>query len=131
MLIYFFGGRLVSKELASSYFSVFRNQSVPEELIERPILESGYDIGPRLTEYIQDKSVKNRRYAITGLGKIGYEPATPILSKILFDVNEPDYMRADALMALRSIGTSEAERTLIEFESRGDSTVLDLAGQDQ
>lgn len=46
IVVYFFGGYWVNKELAFSYFAVFRNQSVPERLIERPILESGNYIGP-------------------------------------------------------------------------------------
>ena len=126
LLVYFLGGHWVNKELAFSYFAVFRNQSVSEEFIERPILESGYYIGPELTEYIQEKSVDDRRYAISGLGKIKYEPATSKLASILFDANEPDYIRADAFVALKSIGTSEIKTLVSEFETKGDTSVLDL-----
>lgn len=126
LLVYFFGGHWVNKELAFSYFRVFRNQSVSEKFIERPILESGYYIGPELTEYIQEKVVEERRYAISGLGKIKYEPATPTLARILFDVNEPDYIRVDAFVALRSIGTKDTREIIADFEKKGDQNILDL-----
>ena len=116
LLVYFFGGHWVNKELAFSYFAVFRNQSVSEEFIEQPILECGYHIGPHLTEYIQEKSAEYRRYAISGLGKIKYEQATSTLANILFDVNEPDYIRADAFVALRSIGTKDVREIITDFE---------------
>jgi hypothetical protein len=131
VVICFFGGRLVNRELTSSYFSIFRNQSVPEEYIERPLVESGYEMGPRLVEYIQDESVKNRRYAISALGKIGYEPATPVLSTILFDLDEPDYIRAEAWQALRSFGTDETEKIIAEFDTKGDTAVLNLVRLDK
>lgn len=122
-LVYFSGGRWVNRELAFSYFVVFRNQSVSEEYIERPILESGYYIGSDLTKYIQNRSVEHRRYAISGLGKIRYEPATSALRDILFDTGEPDEIRADALVALRSIGTNETEKIIKEFRRKGDSQI--------
>jgi hypothetical protein len=127
LLVYFFGGHWVNKELAFSYFAVFRNQSVSEEFIERPILESGYYIGPELTEYIQEKSAEDRRYAISGLGKIRYEPATSTLASILFNVEEADYIRADAFMALKAIGTKDAHAVITDFAKKGDPNVLDLA----
>lgn len=70
--IYFIGGHWVDKEVAFSYFTVFRNQSVTEEYAERPILEAGYHIGPELEMYIQNRLTDDRRYAINGLGKIKY-----------------------------------------------------------
>lgn len=119
-LLYFLAGHWVNKELAFSYFVVFRNQSVSEEFIERPILEAGYCIGGELTEYIQDKSVEYRRYAISGLGKIRYEPATLTLRNILFNADESREIRADALAALQSIGTTETEKIVREFERNVD-----------
>lgn len=114
--IFLIGGQWVNKKLAFSYFAVFKNQSVTEEYIEEPILESGYYIGGKLIEYIQDKSVKYRRYAISGLGKIRYKPGTTTLRHILVDTNEPDYIRADALEALKSIGTSETKKIIDDFQ---------------
>jgi hypothetical protein len=126
LLVYFFGGHWVNKEVAFAYFAVFRNQSVSEEFIERPVLESGYYIGPELTEYIPKKSAKDRRYAISGLGKIKYEPATSTLAGILFDLDEPDYIRADAFVALKTIGTQDSHAVITDFEKKGDPNVLDL-----
>lgn len=126
-VMYFFGGHFVNRELAHSYFVIFQNQSVSEEYIDRPILESGYYIGPELTDYIQKRSAKGRRYAINGLGKIGYEPAIPALVVILVDTNEPNFIRADAFDALASIGTKDAERAIREFEEKGGREFLDSA----
>ena len=126
LLVYFFGGHWVNKELAFSYFAVFRNQSVSEEFIDRPILESGYYIGPELTQYIQEKSAEDRRYAISRLGKIKYEAAISTLTTILIDVNEPGYIRADAFVALRSIGTKDAYEVITDFERTGEQNILDL-----
>jgi hypothetical protein len=127
--IYFFGGHWLNRELASSYFSVFRNQSVVEEYMDRPIREAGYYIGPELTEYIQGKADERRLYAISGVGKIRYDPATPTLAAILSDVNEPDHTRAVAFGALKSIGSDAAEKIVREFETEGDKKVLDLVGE--
>lgn len=126
LLVYFFGGHWVNKELAFSYFAVFRNQSVSEGFIERPILESGYYIGPELTEYIQEKSAEDRRYAISGIGKIRYEPATSTLASILFDLDEPDYIRADAFVALKTIGTKDSHAVITDFAKKGDPNLMNL-----
>lgn len=56
----------------------------------------------------RNKSTDDRRYAISGLGKIKYVSAVKTLEKILLDGTEPEYIRADALMSLKSIGTKEA-----------------------
>jgi len=120
----------VNRELAHSYFVIFQNQSVSEDYIDRPILESGYYIGPELMEYIREKSPKDRRYAIRGLGKIGYDPATAALAAILLDINEPAYIRADAFAALKSIGTRDADKVVSEFEEKGENEVLDSAGDE-
>lgn len=124
VIIFFMGGQWVNKELAGAYFNVFRNQSVTEEYMEIPILKAGYHIGPELTIYIDNRSTDDRRYAISGLGKIKYEPATKTLERILLDATEPDYIRADALMSLKSIGTRDAKRIVGDFEKSGDKNVL-------
>jgi len=87
-VFYFFVGQIVDKKCAFHYYSVFHNQSVSEEYIDRPILEAGYQIGPILTENVADKEMKYRRYAIGGLEKIKYKPATTKLTKILLDKSE-------------------------------------------
>jgi hypothetical protein len=49
--------------------------------------------------------MKYRRYAIGGLGKIHYIPATETLKAILFDRNEQDVFRADAYQTLHCFDT--------------------------
>lgn len=117
-VIFFFGNKWVDRQLAQPYFTVFINQSVDEENIEKPIIESGYHVGEYLTPYIQQKDARYRRYAISGLGKIKYNPAIGPLQHIVNDSTEQDFIRADALSALKEIGTNEAT-SVIESYHKG------------
>ena len=117
-VFYFVVGQVVDKKCAFHYYSVFHNQSVSEEYIDRPILEAGYQIGPIVTENIADKEMKYRRYAICGLEKIKYKPATPTLTKILLDKSEIDVIRADAYETLTAFDTEETRRILTDFKNQ-------------
>lgn len=122
-IFYFAVGQVVDKKCAFHYYSVFHNQSVSEEYIDKPILEAGYQIGPIVTENIADKEMKYRRYAIGGLEKIKYKPATPTLTKILLDKSEIDVFRADAYQALTTFDTEETRKILMDFKNQAtDST---------
>ncbi len=118
IIFYFLIGKVVDKKCAFFYYSVFQNQSVTEEYIDRPILESGYQIGPIVTENIADKEMKFRRYAIGGLEKIKYKPAIPTLTKILLDRTELDVFRADAFQALRAFDTEETRKIILDFRNQ-------------
>ena len=123
LVFYFTARHYVNKKCAFHYYSVFINQSTMEEQLTIPILEAGYQIGPIITENISDKEMKYRRYAIGGLEKIKYKPATPTLTKILLDKSEIDVFRADAYQALTTFDTEEARKTLIDFKNQAtDST---------
>jgi hypothetical protein len=123
IMFYFGVGQIIDKKCAFHYYSIFQNQSVSEEYIDRPILEAGYQIGPIVTENIADKDMKYRRYAIGGLEKIKYIPATPTLTKILLDRSEIDVFRADAYQALTTFDTEETRKILIDFKNQAtDST---------
>jgi hypothetical protein len=104
--------------------AVFINQSIlEEEQLTRPILEAGYQIGSIITENIPDKEMKYRRYAIGGLEKIKYNPATQTLTKILFDKNEKDVFRTDAYQALTTFDTEKTRKILLDFKNQAsDST---------
>ena len=115
---YFAVGQIVDKKCAFHYYSVFHNQSVTEEYIQEPILNAGYQIGPILTENIADREMKYRRYAISGLEKIKYKPATPTLTKILLDKNELEVFRADAYEALTVFNTEETRKVLAVFKNQ-------------
>jgi len=119
---YFLAGQYIDNKCAFHYYSVFHNQSVAEGYIESPIIEAGYHIGPILTEKIINKDMKYRRYAIGGIEKIKFKPATQTLRQILFDKSEFDVFRADAYQALNSFNTDETEKILSEFRTHvGDS----------
>lgn len=122
---HFIVGQVIDKKCAFHYYSVFLNQSRPESLIITPIEEAGSEIGPILTKKIEDKEMKYRRYAILGLQKIDYQPATQLMSKILFDKTELEVFRADAYETLKSFGNEESIKLLNEFKNQAkDSTDL-------
>jgi hypothetical protein len=119
---YFFAGQVIDKKCAFSYYVVFINQSVSEPLLEDPIKAAGYYIGPILTEKIKDKQMELRRYAIDGLGEIKYKPATETLNQILSDKTEPDYLRADAFVALKKFDTDISNKILTDFRRFANDT---------
>jgi len=124
LVFYFIVGHSINKKCAFHYYSVFINQSIlEEEQLTRPILEAGYQIGSIITENIPDKEMKYRRYAIGGLEKIKYNPATQTLTKILFDKNEKDVFRTDAYQALTTFDTEKTRKILLDFKNQAsDST---------
>jgi len=123
ILIYFIVGQLVDKKCAFHYYSVFHSQSVTEQYLKEPIVSAGYHIGPILTENIGDKKMKYRRYAIVGIEKIQYKPATLTLAKILFDKSELDIFRADAYQTLTTFQTEETRRILDDFKIQATGSI--------
>jgi hypothetical protein len=123
IVFYFLVGQVVDKKCAFHYYSVFHNQSVSEEYIDRPILEAGYQIGPIITENIADKEMKYRRYAIGGLEKIKYKPATQTLTKILLDKSELVVFRTDAYKALIAFDTEETRKVLTDFKNQATDSI--------
>lgn len=110
VFIYFFAGKLVDKECAPLYYTVFKSQSVSEPYHEEPIFLAGENIGQFLTADIINKEMRLRRYAINGLGKIKYKPATENLIKIITDSTEKIEFRADAIIALSNIDKKIGEQ---------------------
>lgn len=129
-IFYYTVGQFVDKKCAFHYYSVFHNQSVTEEYIKVPLLNAGYQIGSILTENIVDKEMKYRRYAIDGLEKIKYKPATPTLTKILLDKSELEVFRADAYVALTAFDTEVTRKVLTDFKNQAtdslDKKVVEL-----
>lgn len=123
IVFYFLVGQVVDKKCAFHYYSVFHNQSVSEEYINRPILEAGYQIGPIITENIAYKEMKYRRYAIGGLEKIKYKPATQTLTKILLDKSELVVFRADAYKVLIAFDTEETRKVLTDFKNQATDSI--------
>jgi hypothetical protein len=123
-LIYHFTvEQVIDKKCAYHYYSVFHNQSVAEGYIVRPIEEAGKEIGPILIEKIEDKQMKYRRYAILGLQKIDYQPATDLMGQILFDKTEQEVYRADAYEILRTFDNEISNKLIREFKHQAkDST---------
>ena len=123
IVFYVFVGQYVNKKCAPFYYRVFLNQSIPEGLIIRPILEAGYYIGPILTDAIVDKEMKYRIYAIDGLKKIKYKPATETLNRILSDRTENEVVRADAYETLYSFKTERTIKIVNDFRNQATDTL--------
>ena len=123
IVFYIFAGQYINRKCAPFYYRVFLNQSVMEEYISRPIEEAGYYIGPILTDEIANKEMKYRRYAIGGLEKIKYKPATETLKRILLDKTENDIFRADAYETLHGFDTKETRKILNDFRSQVTDTL--------
>ena len=120
---HFVVGQVIDNKCAFHYYTVFHNQSVTEGFIIHPIVEAGYEIGPLLTEKITNKKMKYRRYAILGLQKIDYQPATELTSKILFDTSEIEVYRADAYEALRSFDNENGNKQIVDFKSQANDSI--------
>ena len=116
-------GQVIDKKCAFHYYSVFHNQSVAEGYIVRPIEEAGHKIGPILTEKIKEKEMKYRRYAILGLHKIDYQPATELMGNILFDTSELEVFRADAYETLKTFDNQNGIKILAEFKTQAKDSV--------
>jgi hypothetical protein len=71
-----------------------------ESQLTIPLERAGPGILPSVLEAVQDKEMPRRRYAIEFIGAEAYEPALPVLQKILEDETEIWYFRADALEAI-------------------------------
>ena len=71
-----------------------------ESQLTIPLERAGSGILPYVLEAIQDKEMPGRRYAIGFIGTEAYEPALPVLRRILEDETEIWYFRADALEAI-------------------------------
>lgn len=123
IMLYFIVTPLVNKKCAYPYYVVFVNQTTVESALENPIIEAGYNIGPILTDKIKNKEMKMRRYAIDGLGKIKYKPATETLKLILFDKTEQDYVRADAYVTLKSFNTQASNNIVSDFRKLAIDTI--------
>ena len=122
-LIYHFTvGQVFDKKCAFHYYTVFHNQSVAEGYIVRPIEEAGYEIGPILTDNIEDKEMKYRRYAILGLQKIEYQPATELMGNILFDKSELEVYRADAYETLKTFDNDVSAKLINEFKHQAQNS---------
>ncbi|TYP73660.1 hypothetical protein [Aquimarina intermedia] len=117
--------QVIDKKCAFHYYSVFHNQSVAEGFIVRPIEEAGYEIGPILTDKIKDKEMKSRRYAILGLQKIEYQPATEQMGQILFDNSELEVYRADAYETLKTFDNEKANKLLNQFRNQAKDSIED------
>ena len=123
LLFYISIGGLIREKCAIHYYSVFLNQSRAESLIIKPIEEAGYAIGEILTEQIENKEMKSRRYAILGLEKIDYKPATDLMGKILFDTSENYVYRMDAYNTLKAFKSDKSQKILMEFHEKAADSI--------
>jgi len=101
--------------LAKSYIAIFENQAVSKVFLTEPIKRGGYGAGDLLLEKIRDPSYPQREAGIKALGEIRHEPAAEHLGRILLNDKEPEKIRGNSYIALKSIGTSMSKKYLLLF----------------
>lgn len=130
IVIFYFSGLLViSKVCSIYYYTVFKNQNVPEGIVLRPLKQAGVSICPILTEHITDKKFNSRIYAISAIEMYEYDGATKTLSSILNDSTESESIRASVYSALLTINSDKSKMSIKKFNSSKDSlssAIVDL-----
>ena len=116
-------GQVIDKKCAPHYYSVFQNQSVAEGYIVDPIEVAGYEIGPILTEKIENKKMKYRVYAMLGLQKLNYKPAIETMAKILHDSSESVGYRANAYEFLRTVETKNSKQVIKDYQTTATDSI--------
>jgi hypothetical protein len=89
----------------------------PECMQAQPLRSEGRRVVPLVISALPDKAMPRRRYAIAFLGEGRYEEALPALERILVDVTEKDYFRADALLAIYELTPVRARELARQVES--------------
>jgi hypothetical protein len=108
-VIVFFGGRkLFEESIYENYYTIFQNQKVSDDFILEPVKSGGKGMGKYLLNDVNNPRSPLRKYAITGIGLIKYDPATETLNNILHDLNEPGSIRGEAYLALVKMNTERS-----------------------
>jgi hypothetical protein len=105
------------RQLADEYFTLFILQIRAEPLVMEPLLQAGHAVGPFVVAHVANPRAERRLYAIAALGEIGFEPAVPLLIRVMNDTGESIYIRAGAWKALHAIGTDVARASTTRFEA--------------
>jgi hypothetical protein len=115
----------------------------PECMQSEPLRREGRRVVPLLISELPNKGMPRRRYAIGFLGEGRYEEALPALERILGDVTEIDYFRADALLAIYEMAPIRGRelaryvqdpvgllKRVVEAIAQGDSHVKKMINHD-
>ncbi len=99
----------------------FYSIDLPESSLIPFLLDGGQELVPLLSMEIRNKEMHRRRYAIGALGKLKNNDALPSLELLAQDQSEQDYIRCDAIEAIRDIDASYAKLFLdiINLEPEG------------
>lgn len=118
-----------ARVMAPHYLTLFETQSVAEASLADPLIRAGTAIGPLVVAKVTDRAYPRRRYAILALGSLRYEPAVPVLERILSDRKDDYFVRGDAYQALVAIGKPGAraviDRFWLQADPQLDSQLLD------
>jgi hypothetical protein len=96
------------------------NDERAEDQLMDPLILAGDDVVPLVLEAIANSELPRRRYAIHFLGNGRYAEATEALLGILYNSEERDYFRGDALAALNQIDSSLAQGLAEDYIERTD-----------
>ncbi len=99
---------LFSKPTAEQVMAdFFASEWRAEEMNMDPLILNSDIVAPLVIEYVKNKEMELRRYAIGFLGNEKIMDSLPVLRAILADETEKEYFRADALEAIFKIGRQE------------------------
>ena len=114
------GHTWAARVMAPHYLMLFETQSVAEASLADPLISAGAAIGPLVVAKVTDRAYPRRRYAILALGSLRYEPAVPVLERILSDRKDDYFVRGDAYQALVAIGKPGAQAVIDRFWPQAD-----------
>ncbi|WP_133256823.1 hypothetical protein [Hymenobacter edaphi] len=120
----------LNQQLAPDYYAVLCHEQVGEGYRGDTIEQAGLAIGPYLLQSARNAQARERRHALAGLGKLDYQPGLPLLDSIARNATEPDFIRADALQALRLMTSREAQQAAqrLKQQAAQDPTVQAVVG---
>ncbi|MFC1782652.1 hypothetical protein ACFL02_03585 [Planctomycetota bacterium] len=87
-----------------------------EDQLMDPLILAGEEVIPIVIESVKNHATPRRRSAIGFLGNAKADKALPTLVTILNDEAEPNYIRADALIAIAMIKLSKGKELSKRFE---------------
>ena len=86
-----------------------------EDQLMDPLILAGDKVAPLVIDGIKNPDMPRRRYAIQFLGNASSKESLPVLRSILANEQEPETVRADALLAIVAIQGEEGAGVAKEY----------------
>jgi len=96
----------------------FEARDRAEDMLMDPLICHTRLVEARVIREIENPQMDKRRYAIAFLGNERISEALPVLDKIVYDGQEEDYIRGDALESIYLIEPEKGLEIANEFQGR-------------